>query len=291
MNNLDFNNIKLGYHTNKEISYFNTIKKNHLNNDSNAFQIFIGSPKSYKRPLLDIYNNDVIQTRKYIEYHNIFLVSHSPYLYNIANELGENEKTLDSIILDINNIVKLGGIGTVVHVGKHLKRDKDKSVLNMYNSIRYVIKNTESGFFILETPAGSGTELCTTIEKLAILYNKFDKNEKKRVKICVDTCHIFSAGYDLNSVNSVNNYIDKFNNFIGWNNVCVIHFNNSMKDCGSCVDRHDNIINGKINENSLIYFAKKMIEFNIPLILETPLNIHRKDEINYIKNKLNNFKL
>lgn len=286
MNNLECNNIKLGFHTNKEKSYYNTIKINYETNESNSFQIFIGSPKSYKRPELDINNNDVIKTQKYIKDNNIFLVSHSPYLYNIANELGENEKTLDAIIADINNIVKLGGIGTVVHVGKHLHRDEEKCVLNMYNSIKFAIKNTESGFFILETPAGCGTELCKTIEELADLYDKFNEEEKKRVKLCVDTCHIFSAGYDLNTIESVNEYIENFDNFIGWKNVCVIHFNNSMKECGCGVDRHDNIKNGKINEIGLIHFAKKMIQFNIPLILETPLNIPRKDEIIYLKNLL-----
>ena len=113
------------------------------------------------------------------------------------------------------------------------------------------------------------------------------KKKKKRVKLCVDTCHIFSAGYDLNTIESVEEYIENFDKFIGWENVCVIHFNNSMRECGCGVDRHDNIKNGKINEIGLIHFAKKMIQFNIPLILETPLNIPRKDEIIYLKNSLN----
>ena len=157
----------------------------------------------------------------------------------------------------------------------------------MYNSIRYVINNTKEGVFILETPAGCGTEMLTSTEELGNFYNRFTNEEKKRVKLCVDTCHIFSAGYDLYNIKNVDDYIENFENLIGWENVVVIHFNNSKRECGCHVDRHDNINIGKIILNGLKHFFNKMIEFKIPIILETPLDVSREDEMKLLKSWLN----
>ena len=243
----------------------------------NAMQVFIGSPKTYKRPILETDNEGVKKAREYVQRNNIFLVEHSPYIYNLANKPEDNQKVLDAIVQDIKNIVALGGVGTVVHVGKHLKRDKAECMTNMYLNIKHAIENTTEGFFILETPAGCGTELCCSTEELAALYDFFTEDEKKRVKICVDTCHIYSAGYD---VSNPKEYIDKFEGLIGWKNVAVCHFNNSKGVCGCKADRHENITEGYISQDGMREFARAMQQRNIPLILETS---NAPEELDYVR--------
>ena len=266
---------RLGFHIPFGKPYHNAIEAFHIS--CSAMQVFIGSPKTYKRPIVDPSDPAIVRVREYVQRNNIFLVEHSPYIYNLANKLEDNQKVLEAVVQDIKNVVAMGGVGTVVHVGKHLKRDKAECMTNMYLSMKYAIENTEEGFFILETPAGCGTELCCTTEELATLYDFFTEEEKKRVKLCVDTCHIYASGYD---VSSPKEYIDKFEELIGWNNVAVCHYNNSKGTCGCKVDRHENISQGCISQDGMKEFAREMHRRNIPLILETP---NANEELDYVR--------
>ena len=207
-----------------------------------AFQVFFGSPRSLKhKDLTDDKSNKI---KDFVIENDIQLFSHASYIFNIAKYTGNKTNTTDiyedalnilnnamlsRAINELENIAKCGGIGSVFHVGKHLSKDKsiDKTpfINNMFNFIKDVIDNTQdlNSYFILETAAGQGTELLISIKELGDFYKKFNNRYKQRVKICIDTCHIFSTGHDL--CNNYKNIINDIDNYIGWNNVILIHLN------------------------------------------------------------------
>ena len=261
-----------------------------------AFQVFFGSPRSLRHKELS--NEELSEITKFVKENDIQLFSHAAYVFNIAKynsykkiKKDEYDKALDMLnnamleraINELNNISKCGGIGSVFHVGKHLikvkKHDPPVNTVpfedNMFHFIKDVIDNTSNlnSYFILETAAGQGTELLTSIEQIGKFYNRFNSKYMKRVKICIDTCHIFSCGADIcNNYKMIISNIDKY---IGWNNIIIIHMNDSSTCLGSRVDRHQNLNKGYITEMGksnygLSSFAKYCYDIGLPLILETP---------------------
>ena len=148
----------------------------------------------------------------------------------------------------------------------------------MFTSIIHLVNKTReysSVKIFLETTAGQGTEMCYKLDDLAYFYNKFlrcDKFIKDRVKLCLDTCHIFAAGYDIKTKSSIKKYLKKFNKLIGIKHINLIHLNDSKCDIGCRVDRHENIGNGYIGLSGLKMIFKYFKKLNIPIILETPNN-------------------
>ena len=129
---------------------------------------------------------------------------------------------------------------------------------------------------ILETSTGQGTELLSNLDEFADFYNKFTDDEKNYLKICIDTCHVFSAGYSLKSKTDVQKYIKIVEKYIGWNNVILIHLNDSKKDCGCGVDRHENLCKGcigKDDDSGFKFFVKHCINKNIPIPLSSVRHI------------------
>ena len=110
----------------------------------------------------------------------------------------------------------------------------------------------------------------------------FSEQQKLRIGICIDTCHIFSAGYDITSKNKVIDFFKMFNELIGFKYVDLIHLNDSHNKLGSRIDRHSNLGDGYIGITSLKYIIEFAINNKFPLILETPFEKH-KNEISLIK--------
>ena len=183
----------------------------------------------------------------------------------------------------------------VVHLGKQLKLSKEEGINNMYTSLLYVYQQTKDIDIkiLLETSTGQGTEIGYKLDDLALIYRKFSKhkNEKivRRFGICLDTCHIFSAGYNIKNKESREIFFSNFNELIGMNHIKLVHLNDSKVPCEARVDRHENIGDGYIGVKPLLIIAKVFQELNVPLILETP---HKKifndlKLINKIKNENN----
>jgi 5'-3' exonuclease len=126
---------------------------------------------------------------------------------------------------------------------------------------------------IIETSAGQGTELFTTennsIEPLTRLWNSFNKEQQQFVGFCIDTCHIHSAGYNIETTEAVDKLFDDFDKSIGLHNLLLIHLNNSSTKYNSHVDRHGTLNQGSIPTDTLLHFATKSFTHNIPVILET----------------------
>jgi deoxyribonuclease-4 len=267
--------IKIGYHIPVKKSLFKTsIELCHTTSGINCFQIFIRSP--LRLQMVEINQIEAEKCLKYVKENNLFLVSHASYLFNFGT-LEKYDDKISSALNDLYYAEKIGAIGSVFHVGKHLKLTEEEGIKNMYKYISNIIQilqdTNSNSIFILETSAGCGTELLFDVNKLGLFFHKFNEIQKKNLKICIDTCHVFSSGYSLKNIEDAQKFIDIIEKSIGWSNVCLIHLNDSKKGCGCKVDRHENFCKGcitKDDQSGMKLFVNFCSKKGIPLILETP---------------------
>jgi deoxyribonuclease-4 len=265
----------IGYHVPIiKKSFKKSIEEPHLKSNINAFQLFVRNPRQLK--IVEYKEKEASECKKYVEENNLFLVSHATYLLNTATKDKYEEKIL-SALNDLIYSEKIGAIGSVFHVGKHLKLSKEEGIENMFFFISDVIQRLQNinskSIFILETCAACGTELLSDLIDFGQFYHRFNDKQKENIKICIDTCHVFSAGYSLKSDQDATSFIHLVEENIKWNNVVLIHLNDSKKDCGCKVDRHENLCYGCIGKDDDGGFKKLVNHFfqlNIPIILETP---------------------
>lgn len=211
-------------------------------------------------------------------------VIHISYTINCSNKWSEYSWHIKQCILELEQAAKLGASYVVVHLGKQLSLSKEEALNNMYTSLLYIhhqtlnISNTK---ILLETSSGQGSEMCFDLDDLAYFYQKLSHNKNKdicsRFGICIDTCHIFASGNDIRTKDGIHNYLKLFDEKIGIEHVKLIHLNDSKKELGSHVDRHENIGNGFIGKKALILFANFFKDLNVSIILETPLAFQKQD--------------
>ncbi len=246
--------------------------------ESNAMQIFIKSPRSTGTK--NITDEEAGEFKKYAKQAGLkYFVAHSSYLLNFAKSVKKNKWALDLLINDLECTHKLGGDGVVLHLGKYLDMDKKTAFRNIKESIHKILDATRKTNLpiLLETTAGQGTEIGFKFDELQEIYQVINRHQ--RIKFCIDTCHIFTAGYDLRTKKTVKETFDQWNKIIGINKIACIHLNDSKKDLGSRVDRHEILGKGKIGKTGLTEVAKFAKKHNIPLLLETPekTQTHKED--------------
>ncbi len=219
----------------------------------------------------------LLKLKKFCDDNDIRIVIHSSYMHNLAREWDEHSWWIKNMELEVKYAHMLGAIGLVVHFGKSLDLSLSQAYNNMYTSIVYlhdVTREYKDVKIFLETSTGQGTETCYKLEDLAHFYRKFSSSLnaelKNRIKLCIDTCHIFAAGYNIRSSSDVKAYLEEFDELIGLKYVHLIHLNDCKVDLGEKLDRHANIGKGKIG-----YFGLKVIfdyfsKLDVPIVLETP---------------------
>lgn len=251
----------------------------------NALQIFVSNRVG--KGTKQVSEEEAIKIKEKLK-KNILLFIHSPYTLNFSAQFNSESWMISLIIKELEIAHQIGAKGCIIHMGKSLKNDVEYSIINFIKSIKYIvsklIKENMQTKIILETPAGQGTELFVKFEDFAKMFNSFTKDEKKYIGLCIDTCHIFAAGY------KVKDYFKLFKKEIGLNFLSIIHFNDSKKDLGSCVDRHENIGYGKIKPDDLNYSLKIGAKNKIPIILETPDITRHSNEIIYLNTILSTAK-
>ena len=203
-----------------------------------------------------------------IEANDIRYYTHAAYIINLSKPTTKRNPNSDKWIMslltkDLENTAKMGGRGVVVHVGKYL----ESTVVDATNKMEFYIRRTlesatERCPLLLETAAGQGTELLSTIEEMSSFYSRFSEDDKKRFKICVDTCHVFSAGYDPLD------YLERWHQ-LHPNSIGLVHFNDSEREKGSRVDRHSYYMKGGyIGFDRLMKVAQWCLEHNIDMVTE-----------------------
>ena len=223
---------------------------------------------------------------------NMNIIVHLSYVINCAQNWDLNSWWIKETMMEIISANKISAQYAVIHLGKMKELSVRESMNNMFTSLIYIHEKTKDTNvkILLETSSGQGSEMCYTLEDLSLLYKKFSKHKSHEIRdrfgICLDTCHIFAAGYDISDVKKIDKVVKKIDDLIGIKNIKLIHLNDSKNEMGSKKDRHENIGHGFIGKNQL----KKIINIfgkknKIPCILETPLR-YIEDDIKIIKKEL-----
>ena len=250
-------------------------------------QMFITNPQSGKRSAdtTRLYVNNPA-TADIIRKNKLLYFTHSPYVINLCSaesgaRAGEDIPFGVRILIDdIIGTVKMGGKGVVVHIGVQKDLTLDQALQNMEDNVRKALAYaTKECPLLLETPCGEGTEICTTVEELIEFYKRFSEEEQGKLGICVDTCHVFAAGYDpldylqrisAGSRGDPSSIVTTSDRGVGDPSsiVKLIHFNDSRGDFGSHVDRHQVPGKGKIGIVKMLKIMEWAVAHSIPMVRE-----------------------
>ena len=251
----------------KEEGLLGSVKES-LSYNSNTFMFYTGAPQNTKRTKVD--EEKTKQAHKLMKENNINIkdvIIHAPYIINLSNDKDQQKWnfTVNFLKQEINRAKILGINKIVLHPGSHVGLGIEKGLENIYKGLNIVLKEKEGPIICLETMAGKGTELGKTFEEIKTIIDNVDNSN--RLMVCLDTCHLNDAGYDIGNFDEVLERIDKI---IGIEKIGCIHINDSKNEKGTRKDRHENIGLGTIGFESLnkIIHHKKLEK--IPKILETP---------------------
>ena len=197
------------------------------------------------------------------------ILPHDSYLINLGHpELEAREKSLNGFIHEIERceILKLDRLN--FHPGSHLRKISEEECLNnIAESMNIVLNKTSGVKLVLENTAGQGSNLGYKFEHLAYIIDKIE--DKSRVGVCIDTCHMFTAGYDIRTKEAYDKTWDEFGKIVGFEYLSGMHINDSKPELGSRVDRHDSLGEGKIGWDAFKFLMNDSRMDDIPLILET----------------------
>lgn len=219
------------------------------------------------------------------------VIVHAPYIINLANEKNF-EFGVNFLKQEIKRVEELGFDKIVLHPGSHVGIGTEKAIENIIKCLNQAVINTDVKI-LLETMAGKGTEVGASFEQIKQIIDGI-KNQNN-IGVCLDTCHISDAGYDMNKFDEI---LQQFDKIIGLDKLLCIHVNDSKNPIGAHKDRHENIGFGYIGFDNLINVIYNEKIKDVPKILETPYVKDEKEsyppykfEIEMIKEKKHNEKL
>ncbi len=263
--------------------------KEALSYKANTFMFYTGAPQNAKR--LPINMELVDEAKKMmidngIDINNVIV--HAPYIINLANG---DDFAVSFLRQEVERCIKIGINKLVLHPGSYVSLSKEEGINNIVLGLNKILNKDMNIKILLETMAGKGTEIGCSFEDLKYIIDNVKYNEK--LGVCLDTCHINDAGYDISSFDNV---MMEFDNIIGIERLLCLHINDSKNIRGSKKDRHENFGFGTLGFDNLlkiVYYPK--LE-SVPKILETPyvskdddskerLYPPYKEEIEMIRNK------
>lgn len=265
--------------------------KEALSYGANTFMFYTGAPQNTKRlPLDDNLTYEAYQLMKENNMDLSKIIIHAPYIVNLGN-LANFDFSVSFLQGEIERASTLGIKYMVLHPGASVSYTKEQALNSIIDGLNIILDNNKDVTILLETMAGKGTEIGSTLEELKEIIEKVKFKDK--IGVCLDTCHLFDSGVDLNNFDA---YLDDFDKEIGIKYIKCIHINDSKNLSGSHKDRHENIGLGNIGFNTLIDIIYNERLKDIPRILETPyvtLSDNDKEkiyppykyEIKMIKNK------
>ena len=198
------------------------------------------------------------------------ILPHDSYLINLGHPEKEPlEKSRTSFLDEMQRCELLGLDRLNFHPGSHLNTISiEECLARIGESINITLEKTRGVIAVIENTAGQGTNLGHTFEQLKFIIEKVE--DKSRVGVCIDTCHAYTSGYDVKSAHGFTETFEKFDKIIGLRFLKGMHLNDSKKDFGTRVDRHENIGTGFLGEDTFSFIVNDSRFDNMPLILETP---------------------
>ncbi len=254
-----------------------------LKYNANTFMFYTGAPQNTARIPID--NELTNKAKELMKENNIDIknvVVHAPYIINLANanNFDFNVRFLKE---EISRVESLGVDKLVLHPGSHVGQGVEIGIKNIIDSLNVSLTDNTKVTICLETMAGKGSEVGKSFEEIKAIIDGVKYKDK--IGVCMDTCHLNDAGYDLSNFDAI---LEEFDKIIGLNYLKVIHINDSKNLMGAHKDRHDNIGIGNIGFDNLIKIIYHDKLKGIPKILETPYveqNPPYKEEIEMIRNK------
>ncbi len=197
------------------------------------------------------------------------ILPHDSYLINLGHPEEEKRlKSLEAFIDELHRCSQLGLDRLNFHPGSHLKQISEEACIDRIAlSMNEAIKHVEGVNLTIENTAGQGSNLGWKFEHLAAIIERIE--DKSRVGVCIDTCHLFTAGYDIRTRETYDATWEAFETIVGFEYLKGMHINDSKPDLGSHVDRHDSIGKGKLGLEPFGFIMNDPRMDDIPLILET----------------------
>lgn len=257
---------------------------------ANGFALFTKNQRQWVSPPLSERSIQLFKERC-IEYGFVpdSILPHDSYLINLGHPAQEGlEKSRAAFLDEMIRCEQLGLNRLNFHPGSHLNQISiDESLARVSESINIALDKTRGVCAVIENTAGQGSNLGHKFEEIAQIIDKVE--DKSRVGVCLDTCHMFAAGYDLNSSSLFSpSPFDEFEKIIGFKYLRGMHLNDAKKPLGSRVDRHDSLGTGEIGIDIFKMILSDDRFDNIPLILETPNTDIWAEEISLLRGFINN---
>ena len=233
--------------------------KEALSYGSTTFMFYTGAPQNANRlPIDDNLTKEAkeLMLKNNIDINNVIV--HAPYIINLASS---NDFAVTFLKQELKRVEQLGMNKLVIHPGSSVKLSKEEGIKNIIDNLNKVGKSNV--LILLETMAGKGSELGKTFEEIKEIIDGVNY----KLGVCLDTCHINDAGYDLNDFDKI---LELFDKIIGLDYLKCIHINDSKNIINAHKDRHENIGYGTIGFDNLIKIIYNNKLKNIPKILETP---------------------
>lgn len=261
--------------------------KEALSYDANTFMFYTGAPQNTRRK--EISELKVDEAKALMKETNIDvskIVVHAPYIINLANTTKPETFELATSFLkkEIDRVSEIGASYLVLHPGSHVNAGVDKGLEQIVKGLNMVLEKDSNVFICLETMSGKGSELGKNFEEIKYIIDNVTHNHL--LKVCLDTCHIHDAGYDI--INNLDGVLNEFDEVIGLDRLAVIHINDSKNEQGASKDRHENLGYGYIGFEALNKIVNHPQLDNVIKILETPWYENKpyyKKEIEMLRNQ------
>lgn len=252
---------------NKEDGLFGTVKEA-LSYGENTFMFYTGAPQNTIRGKIDEAKTN--KAKELMKENNIDIndvIIHAPYIVNLANNNDEDKYAfaINFLKQELKRAESLGIKKVVLHPGSHVGLGIETGLHNIITGLNAVLEEEEGPIICLETMAGKGTELGKNFEEIKTILDNVKNNN--RLLVCLDTCHLNDAGYD---VKNFDNLLEEFDKIIGLDKIGCIHINDSKNEKGAHKDRHENIGFGTIGFENIIKIIYNEKLKGVPKILETP---------------------
>ncbi|ACL33233.1 deoxyribonuclease IV [Glaesserella parasuis] len=251
---------------------------------ANAFALFTKNQRQWQAPPL---KEDTIEKfKRFCQVHHFSpaqILPHDSYLINLGNPEAENlAKSREAFIDEMRRCDQLGLTLLNFHPGSHLNKISEQDCLaRIAESINIAVDSVPNVVAVIENTAGQGSNLGWRFEHLAEIIEQVEN--KQRVGVCLDTCHLFSAGYDISSLASCEQTFADFDKVVGFEFLRGMHLNGSKTLLASRVDRHHTLREGTIGTDVFKFIMNNAHFDNIPLILETIEPEIWAEEINFLR--------
>jgi deoxyribonuclease-4 len=259
----------VGAHVSSSGGVFNApINANEIG--AKGFAMFTKNQKRWDaKPLDDKVINKFKSKMEEFGYTSDMVLPHDSYLINLGHpEAEKEEKSLNAFIDELKRVEQLGLKYLNFHPGSHLKKISEEECLEkIAKNLNVALKETDSAIAVIETTAGQGSNLGYKFEHLRDIIDMVE--DKRRIAVCIDTAHIFAAGYDLRTKEAYDKTMQEFDEIIGFKYLKGMHLNDSKAKFASRVDRHHSLGEGEIGIDAFKFIMNDERIDNIPLILET----------------------